>query len=401
MQTQAMMRFTTRTGGAYHTALAALIVLILLTILFGVMAWSRYTDAEVTRFGNPEMPETMGRSLLKARDEQQDLETLISQHEAMIDAGLRVLADLDMELAGKRNYQDPYRRNWLVGGDASNTNWSRTRQTVAHTLSLMEQSKAAHDEGPDFSPLEDQTADFQEQLNQVYLGITEADERFADENDNLLTKLDDIRKAMETEDKAFKKTKSEISTQISRLEQEIRELLELRLDYLDEPMPDGKVLETDLDRRFVVVNIGAKDRVVNGLRLEIFQYVRGRWTKKGMCEVIDVEPLTAVCRVVEEVDGKRNPITRDDLVGNPCFDTKRSVVFVLDGEFQYYNRADYASFLRRIGAEVWDTLKPGVDFLVKGGEVSPLEDQARQYVMLGMTEEQLRYYLERTFTPEQ
>ena len=48
---------------------------------------------------------------------------------------------------------------------------------------------------------------------------------------------------------------------------------------------------------------------------------------------------------------------------------------------------------------VVDTLGPGIDLLVIGGEVSELEDEARQYNLLAMTEQKLVEFLDTTFRP--
>jgi hypothetical protein len=193
---------------------------------------------------------------------------------------------------------------------------------------------------------------------------------------------------------------------ILQLDDRIRELLELDLKFMAEIDPVGTIISADTDLRQVVIDLGRGERVVPGLLFEVFNYDRGRYLEKGMAEVIEVGPRTAVCRVLSVIDHKRQPVAKGDRIGNPVFNPSHPKVFVLappPAEFSRFNREDLADFIRRTGGIVRDELGPGCDYLVVRGDDKDRSDnaraRARQYHILAMTEAQLLKYVQKTFSP--
>ena len=145
---------------------------------------------------------------------------------------------------------------------------------------------------------------------------------------------------------------------------------------MTEIQPDGQVMRLTPDRRTVMIDIGSTDRVMRGLKLEVFRRDRGNPVVKGMIEVIEVEAHWATCRVIDEIDPRREAISQGDFIGNPVFDTSDPKVFVLAGEFYRYNRGDLENFIRASGGVVHDELSPGTDFLVTGDRSDDVKDRA-------------------------
>jgi hypothetical protein len=394
---------TVHRRGSYQTTLAAMIVLVLGTILFGTLAYVRYSDNEIARRGSPEDPSTVSSSLDTYQRSHQELTRDVVALRRQIEDLKGDLNHVDLELASHRVMYDPATNGWIMGGEGDRSPWLRTRESVNFNLEQLQTYQTALENPPKplMRPLEDTIRQFQDGLHQVMRGITDADARLEEDRDRLETKLDKLEEARSEENEQFATTKSELATRKSQLEARIRELLELRLTWLSELQPDGAVLERKLGGDYVVIDIGASDRVFNGLRLEVFQYDRGRYVRKGMAEVIDTGANVATCRLVEEVDQRRNPITKGDLVGNPIFDTQQAPVVVLAGEFKRYNKSDLANFLRRSGATVRSELGPGIDYLIAGDRSEPEQDTAREYRVTAMTEEQLINYLHTGFRPKE
>jgi hypothetical protein len=390
---------------SFHSTLGALIVLIIGTLLFGVLAYVRYSDNEMERRGSPNDPASQGQALVAFENNVQELERDVVGLQRRVTDLREEMNHIDLELAANRLLYDNSNpaNPWIMGSEGEKTAWVRTRETVNFNLELLKsQQNQIENPGKNLMrPLEDLIREFQNELHEVMQQITDADAKLEEDRDKLLTKLDDLEDAKDTAQERFATTKSELLTRKSQLESRIRELLELRLTWLDEIKPDGKILERELGGHYVILDIGSRDRVFNGLRLEVFQYVKGRYVPKGFAEVIDTDVAMATARIVAEEDGRRNPITKGDMVGNPIFDTQESPVVVLAGEFKRYNKGDLSDFLSRTGATVIKELGPGVDYLIAGDRSEPDQDRAREYRVTAMTEDQLIRYLHAGFMPKQ
>jgi NAD-dependent DNA ligase len=94
------------------------------------------------------------------------------------------------------------------------------------------------------------------------------------------------------------------------------------------------------------------------------------------------------------------PLSQNDYIGNPVFSTRRPKVFVLAGEFKVHNKSDLEMFIRQTGGIVRDKLSPGVDILVAGDRSDQDKDNAREYAVHAMSEEQLLKYIRRDFLPK-
>ena len=218
------------------------------------------------------------------------------------------------------------------------------------------------------------------------------------EEGDLLDEIADIEDESRAAERAHQDQLAELETQRGQLEASIRELLDLNLAFFSEIKPDGQVMRLTPDRRTVMIDIGSTDRVMRGLKLEVFRRDRGNPVVKGMVEVIEVEAHWATCRVIEEIDPRRDAIAQGDYVGNPVFDTRDPKVFVFAGEFYRFNRADLEDFVRASGGIVHSELSPGTDYLVAGDRSDDVQERARQYQLMAMTEDQLVRYLQPNFS---
>lgn len=409
----------TRAGNAYTTALLVLIVLLLLTLIFGALSWLKHDEAVEHRTGfleDPEQAQTVEDALVTKVAELEKLQKSIAErdrsmrlqqqkaHELSVKVGSRGMA---FDAYTAEGAYDPASGKWLLNPNQGETkDRTRKRQMLSSTevgLQILQAQKAAlSDQNKIFEPLEKLTDDVGTESQKILREIQEIDAASQRLLEVERAKKDELEKERSANDKAHGDRYSELATQISQARDRIRELLELELRWVEETLPDGRVRSTDSNRRYTFINLGANDRVFNGMVFQIFQYVKGRMVHKGWCEVIETESETANCRVTEEVDPVRNPIAPDDMIGNPVFSTTRPLVFHFAGEFRQYNKADLESFVARSGGETRAALEPGVDFLVVGdGEDTSrtqAENTAREYHILAMKESQLVPFLYRTFT---
>lgn len=268
---------------------------------------------------------------------------------------------------------------------------------------LEERSKSIAGEAWQKMPsMEELIAKRQEQLAALQKQISDGDAAYRDQNDKLTAQKEKLILDRETAVKKHNEDLSTRLTKIGKLEVEIRTLLELDLRWLTDLEPLGRILECNALANRVIINLGAKDKVMPGLLFEVFQYERGKYRTKGLVEVVEVRPAIALCRVLEIDDRKTWPLAENDYIGNPVFNPNRPKSFVVAGDFARFNRADIESFIRQTGAVVRDRLSPGTDFLVvpskeyKGREM----DRAREFQVVALEEARILRFLRTEFKPK-
>lgn len=392
-----------RQGGAYQGALLTLVAVALPCLLFGWQAYDQYTIAQGLLKGDAEAEEEdlkPENSLYTRRDAMRGAEKRVDAAlRGSIEPRVATIASLDVQLAARGVVMNA--ENKVVVGEATDdfTPWEQVNTQVEH-IAKRQQATAEgvkHRMDRKFPEMKALIDSLRTQLNTVVQEATKRDDEFEKKKNELLERLDKLEAKDKKNEEEYQANYSTKATRKTQLDAKIRELLELRLNWLKELEADGEVVRTGVESGFVVANIGSRDRVVRGLKLEVFRYVKGNYFKKGMVEVVDVEPTQSVCRIVEEVDRRLQPIAIGDLLGNPVFDKRRPLIFVLAGEFKQFNKPDIAYFIRQCGSTVWDKLAPGVDYLVAGDRSEPDQDQAREFHVMAMTEAQLVRYLQTTF----
>lgn len=284
--------------------------------------------------------------------------------------------------------------------NAKQSEWLAARTDVNQINERLEHTRAQLESRPRavFAPLEDQIDARSREQQAVLARANDMDTDYRADEERLLRQKDELDQRKLAAERQKRMDYSQRSSDINQKEDHIRTLLEIELRWLTELKPKGTVVETVPNDGTVVIDLGAKDRVFAGLLFDVFTYERGRYIPKGRVEVIDLQDRIATCRVLSEIDGRQRPLAPGDLIGNPVFDPNRSPVFVLAGEFKQYNADDLAAFIRATGGVVSETLQPGSDFLVAGDRSERIQDIAREYQIIAMTEEQLLQYVQPSFS---
>ena len=241
----------------------------------------------------------------------------------------------------------------------------------------------------------------QEQLADLQKKVSDLEAAWRTDSEDLNTRQE---KLTLTSDKALRKHNEDISTRqtkIGKLEVKIRQLLELELHWIKDLEPVGRILETNVNNPRVIVNLGARDKVIPGMLFEVFQYDRGQYHEKGMIEVVEVRSQISLCRVLKVLNNKTWPLAKNDYIGNPIFSADRPKVFVVAGDFIKFGRSDIEGFIRQTGAVVRDRLSPGVDYLVAGFKDSAAreKDRAREFQVVAMNEDNILKYIRAEFRP--
>jgi hypothetical protein len=388
--------------------ISILIILVVFTLVFtGLVINESNQITEMKEGGEDARGETVPSLLSKVSE----LKIKIRENQGAIDLRKREIRRADLELAKAR---------YLISGDKvlagiathdqteidgkplADSPWALTRTLIATSQKDTESLKAEH-ESPirqKFEKLDQAVANRQDELQAVLKRINDQEGAFREDQDRLNAQIETLGVEKEKAEKANREDYSRRATKIGQLEDRIRDLLELELRWLTDLEPEGRLLEVNPTSPHVIVSLGASDRVVPGLIFEVFQYDRGRYIEKGMVEVVQTQAQIATARVISVKDPRKIPLSKNDYIGNPVFSTRRPKVFVVSGEFKTHNKEDLEMFIRQTGGIVREKLSPGVDILVAGERSDKDQDNAREYAVHAMTEDQLLKYIRRDYQPK-
>ncbi|TVR12344.1 MAG: hypothetical protein EA401_09335 [Planctomycetota bacterium] len=392
-------------GRVDPNALMWIIALAVLTIVFALLAMSRAGEAETIMEGDPQHPRfTTTASLQNTRSRVNQLQAEIEDLRRRIEAKEAVMHSLDYTLSGLGAYysNNPERPGWLIGGDQDVRGWRITQGVIAQRAAGLErwsQAYAAQDFHR-FNHIDDIIGQFQNDQQRVLTTAADVQASFERDRESLMRQLDryaeERREAQERQNFEF----NSLATQRLRLDAEIRELLDLRLEWLSTLDADATVVRVDMDGRYLIIDRGAVDGILPGLQFEVFTFDRGDYVVKGLVEVVELGDHIATCRILEVEDPRHRALHPGDKVGNPVFNAAEPKTFVLAGEFSLFNRSDLENFIRQAGGRVRSELSPGVDYLVAGDRSEAIQDRAREFPVVAMDEATLVRYLNTTFVPE-
>jgi hypothetical protein len=146
--------------------------------------------------------------------------------------------------------------------------------------------------------------------------------------------------------------------------------------------PDGQIILIDDQAQVVHLNIGIDDHVYQGLTLTV--YDRGTSVPedgkgKAEIEVFDVAKTYSAARITQSELTK--PILQGDIVANLIWDTDRTNVFVIAGDFDLdndevidYNGADkIKTLIEKWGGRVDDAISIDTAFIVLGQQPQVLQ----------------------------
>ena len=146
--------------------------------------------------------------------------------------------------------------------------------------------------------------------------------------------------------------------------------------------PDGQIILIDDQAKVVHLNIGIDDHVYQGLRFTV--YDRGTSVPedgkgKAEIEVFDVAKTYSAARITKSE--LRKPILQGDIVANLIWESDRTNVFVIAGDFDLDNDGviDYngeekiKTLIEKWGGTVADSIAIDTDFLVLGKQPQVLQ----------------------------
>jgi hypothetical protein len=139
--------------------------------------------------------------------------------------------------------------------------------------------------------------------------------------------------------------------------------------------PDGKVILVDNAAKIVHINLGSRDRVYRGLTFSVYDKnvpIPKDGKGKAEVEVFNTAKNISEARIIKS--DIKNPIILDDIIANLIWDSQRTNVFVVAGQFDLdgdgeidYNAADkITALVEKWGGRVEDNISIDTDFLILG-----------------------------------
>jgi hypothetical protein len=270
----------------------------------------------------------------------------------------RLKAELDQTISAKLEIQKQLDDKMKEFEDAYKANFEKEQTLLAEKEKLMQQVADIEQEYNKNSALLEQTTS--EQVKILRDDLQQARDNMKALNDQLLKTQEELQVAQ-----ADLKSEKE---KLSKIEPgPDREVLAQE--------PDGKIILIDDKAKVVRLNIGIDDHVYQGLRFTV--YDRGTSIPedgkgKAEIEVFDVAKTHSAARITQSELTK--PILQGDLVANLIWDTDRTNVFVIAGDFDLdndgmldYNGADkIKTHIEKWGGRVDDAISIDTDFIVLG-----------------------------------
>lgn len=216
--------------------------------------------------------------------------------------------------------------------------------------------------------------------------IAALDQKFKNLDSSHKQKLEAAKAEYDSSIGVLTKKNGEQVTQIATLDEQVKKFKKMYEDVIrpkpkpgmdpEKPVrrPDGKIVRLVVTEGLAYIDIGSKDRVMEGLRLTVYPYtgIPENGIGKAIIEVNNVNENVSECRILQQ--DKDNPITPGDLVANVVFDSLRTYNFSVEGLFDPDNTGNATpagnkairDLIRRYGGNVAKEVSVQTDYLVLG-----------------------------------
>ncbi len=209
---------------------------------------------------------------------------------------------------------------------------------------------------------------------------TRLEQSTTEQVDTYRKQLEQARANLKALNDTLLKTQAELNMTeliMKRAQQEVREIKPPPDHEVLAHRPDGKIILIDDQANVVHLNIGSKQHVYRGLTFTVYDR-SGSIPKDGKgkaeIEVFDVAETYSAARITKP-DTKK-PILLGDIVANLIWNSDKTNVFVVAGDFDLDNDGNLdqnaigkiQTLIEKWGGRVVDTISIDTDFLVLGGQ---------------------------------
>ncbi len=223
----------------------------------------------------------------------------------------------------------------------------------------------------------------QEQVNKIQADYNDLQVRLeqstTEQVDTYRNQLEQAKTNLKSLNDKLLKTQAELKMSediMKRAQQEVRDIKPPPDQEILAHRADGKIILIDDQAKVVHLNIGSNQHVYRGLTFTVYDR-SGPIPKDGKgkaeIEVYDVAETYSAARITRS-EAKR-PILDGDIVANLIWNSDKTNVFVVAGDFDLDNDGNFDSnaigrikaLIEKWGGRVADTISIDTDFLVLGG----------------------------------
>lgn len=194
----------------------------------------------------------------------------------------------------------------------------------------------------------------------------------------LMTQLEGERAERQQIQQLLLKTDAELAIAQNRLKQAQEKLMTLMPPPDSEVAAhkaDGKIIFVDNQTKVVNLSIGSNDHVYRGLTFSVYDRnvpIPKDGKGKAEVEVFDIAKDFSSARILHSEI--KNPIMVDDIVANLIWDSSKTNVFVVEGDFDLDNNGQVdpdgtekiKALIEKWGGKVADSVTIDTDFIVLG-----------------------------------
>ena len=209
-----------------------------------------------------------------------------------------------------------------------------------------------------------------------------------DNINDLSSEFEIAREDWDMSERDFKKEIAVLTARIDEMRPEIRDPL----------ITDGEVLKADLERDFVIINIGKQHHVRPDMEFHVFGQPGPEETvDKGIIRISNIYETQSFATIMKSYPG--HPILVGDRISSPFYDRIRPQRFVIAGELRLYDLATLTKIIKTAGGEIQPEVVPETDYLIMGKITPEMQvaqvqlSRARHYGVPVMTEERLLEYI--------
>jgi predicted nucleic acid-binding Zn-ribbon protein len=224
----------------------------------------------------------------------------------------------------------------------------------------------------------------QQQVNQIQADYEDLQARLnkstEDQIDTYRKQLEQATANIKTQNDELLKTQAELKMTEDMLKRAQQEVMDIKPPPDHEVLaqrPDGEIILIDDQAKVVHLNIGSNQHVYRGLTFTVYDR-SGSIPKDGKgkaeIEVFDVADTYSAARITQS-EPKR-PILYGDIVANLIWNSDKTNVFVIAGDFDLDNDGNFdtnaigriTALIEKWGGRVADTISIDTDFLLLGNQ---------------------------------
>ncbi|UCE99634.1 MAG: hypothetical protein JSV82_00780 [Planctomycetota bacterium] len=194
----------------------------------------------------------------------------------------------------------------------------------------------------------------------------------------IMAQLDEERENRRQIHQGLLKTQAELTiaqNRMKKLQQELHLLVPPPDTEAIAYKPDGKVILVDNAAKIVHINLGSNDRIYRGLTFSVYDKnipIPKDGKGKAEVEVFNVAKNISAARIIRS--DIKNPVILDDIIANLIWDSERTNIFVVTGQFDLnadgetdYNAGEkIKALVEKWGGTVEDNVSIDTDFLILG-----------------------------------